>query len=251
MSGHSKWSTIKRKKGAADAKRGQLFTKLGREIEVAARDGGNPDINFKLRLILEKARAANMPKDNIERAIRRGTGEERGEALEEVIYEAYAPHGVALIIQTLTDNRNRTVADIRRVFNRMGGNLGESGSVSWLFEQKGYIAVDAMGVDPDEVALVAIDAGADDVVEAGDIVEIYTLLEDFKEVQQALESAGYAISSADLAMIPKTMIELAPAETVQAMRVIDALEELDDVTNVYSNLSIPDEILTEYENAAA
>lgn len=251
MSGHSKWSTIKRKKGAADAKRGQLFTKLAREIEIAAREGGDPEMNFKLRLILEKARAANMPRENVERAIRRGTGEEKAETLEEVVYEAYAPHGVALIIEALTDNRNRTVADVRRVFNRMGGSLGESGSVSWLFDQKGYIAVDAAGADPDEVALVAIDAGADDVVTGGEMVEVYTLLEDFKSVQEALTAAGYQISNADLAMIPKTMIDLSPAETMQAMRVVDALEEIEEVTNVYSNLNIPDSVLEQYESEAA
>ena len=251
MSGHSKWSTIKRKKGAADAKRGQLFTKLAREIQIAARDGSDPDTNFKLRLILEKARANNMPKENIERAIRRGSGEDKADQLEEVSYEAYAPHGVALIVQALTDNRNRTVADVRRVLNRMGGALGESGSVSWLFEQKGYLAVDQDGADPDEIALVAIDAGADDVVASGDIVEVYTLLEDFKAVRQALEDAGYTISNADVAMVPKTMVELPPAETMQAMRVIEALEELDDVTNVYSNLSISDAVMAQYEHEAA
>lgn len=251
MSGHSKWSTIKRKKGAADAKRGQLFTKFAREIQIAARDGSDPDMNFKLRLILEKARASNMPKENIERAIRRGSGEDKADQLEEVNYEAYAPHGVALIVQALTDNRNRTVADVRRVLNRMGGALGESGSVSWLFEQKGYLAVDPDGADPDEIALVAIDAGADDVVASSDIVEVYTLLEDFKAVRQALEDAGYTISNADVAMVPKTMVDLSPADTMQAMRVIEALEELDDVTNVYSNLNISDAVMAQYEHEAA
>ena len=251
MSGHSKWSTIKRKKGAADAKRGQLFTKFAREIQIAARDGGDPDMNFRLRLILEKARASNMPKENVERAIKRGSGEDKAEQLEEVSYEAYAPHGVALIVQTLTDNRNRTVAEVRRVFNRMGGALGESGSVSWLFEQKGYIEIDPAGADPDEIALVAIDAGADDVVASGEITEVYTLLEDFKGVRQALEDAGYTISNADVAMVPKTMMDLAPADTMQAMRVIDTLEELDDVSNVYSNLSISDAVLAQYEHQAA
>ncbi|MGI6209027.1 MAG: YebC/PmpR family DNA-binding transcriptional regulator [Anaerolineae bacterium] len=251
MSGHSKWSTIKRKKGAADAKRGQLFTKLAREIEIAAREGGDPEMNFKLRLILDKARSANMPKENIERAIRRGTGEEKANILEEIVYEAYAPHGVALLVEALTDNRNRTVADVRRIFNRMGGSLGESGSVSWLFDQKGYIAVDAAGADPDEVALVAIDAGADDVVTGEEIIEVYTLLEDFKKVRDALDGAGFRITSADLAMVPKTMLDLSAADTMQVMRVVDALEELDDVTNVYSNLNIPDEILEQYEGEAA
>jgi len=251
MSGHSKWSTIKRKKGAADAKRGQLFTKLAREIQLAARDGGDPESNFKLRLILEKARAANMPKENLERAIQRGTGDDRANALEGVVYEAYAPHGVALIIEALTDNRNRTVADIRRVFNRMGGSLGESGSVSWLFDQKGYIEVEAGKKDADEIAMLAIDAGADDVITATDSVEVYTLLDNFRAVQEALSRAGLKILSADLAMVPKTTIDLSPADTMQVMRVVDALEELDDVSNVYSNLNISDEVLEQYESQAA
>jgi len=251
MSGHSKWSTIKRKKGAADAKRGQLFTKLARELQLAARDGSDPNSNFKLRLILEKARAANMPKDNIERAIKRGSGEDKTTVLEEVAYEAYAPHGVALIVHTLTDNRNRTVAEVRRIFNRMGGALGESGSVSWLFEQKGYVAVESTGADQDEIALVAIDGGADDVVTGLDVTEVYTKLEDFRSVRDVLESSGYSIGGAELAMVPKTMVDLGTADTIQVMRVIDALEELDDVTNVYSNLSIPDEVMAQYENEAA
>ena len=187
MSGHSKWSTIKRKKGAADAKRGAVFTKLAREIQIAAREGGDPDSNFKLRLILEKARAANMPKENVERAIKRGSGDDKDTQMEEITYEAYAPHGVALIVQTLTDNRNRTVAEVRRVFNRMGGSLGESGSVSWMFEEKGYMAVQTDGADPDEVAMVAIDAGADDVVSGDEVIEVYALPADFRAVQQALE----------------------------------------------------------------
>ncbi|MHB0875143.1 MAG: YebC/PmpR family DNA-binding transcriptional regulator [Anaerolineae bacterium] len=251
MSGHSKWSTIKRKKGAADAKRGQLFTKIAREIQIAARDGGDPDSNFKLRLILEKARGANMPKENVERAIKRGSGDDKDTQMEEINYEAYAPHGVALIVQTLTDNRNRTVAEVRRIFTRAGGSLGESGSVSWLFEEKGYMAVQTDGVDPDEVAMVAIDAGADDVVSGDEVIEVYALPSDFRSVQQALEKGGYTIRDADLAMIPKTQVELSPGETLQVMRVIDALEDIDDVTNVYSNLSISDAVMAQYENEAA
>ena len=234
-----------------DAKRGALFTKIGREIEIAAREGADPETNFKLRLVVEKARSVNMPKENIERAIRRGAGLEKGSQLEKVMYEAYAPHGVALIIEALTDNRNRTVAELRRVFNRMGGSLGESGSVSWLFEEKGYIAVDPQGRDPEEVALVAIEAGADDVVTGDRLVEVYTLLEDFKAVQSRLVEAGFTVSDAQLALIPKTMVDLPPAETIQVMRVIDAIEELDDVTNVYSNLNIPDKVLAQYESEAA
>jgi len=251
VSGHSKWSTIKRKKGAADAKRGQLFTKLAKEIQLAARSGGDPDSNFKLRLVLDKARASNMPKENVERAIARGTGDDKANALEEVVYEAYAPHGVALIIEALTDNRNRTVAEVRRVFNRMGGSLGESGSVSWIFDQKGYIAVDVGDADPDEIAMIAIDAGADDVTTGAEVVEVYTLLEYFKPVQEALTAAGFTVTNAELAMVPKTQIDLGPAETMQAMRVVDALEEIDDVNSVYSNLNISDEVMALYEGEAA
>jgi YebC/PmpR family DNA-binding regulatory protein len=251
VSGHSKWSTIKRKKGAADAKRGQLFTKLAREIQIAARDGGDPDMNFKLRIILEKARAANMPKENVERAVKRGSGDDKDTQLEEIVYEAYAPHGVALIIQTLTDNRNRTVAELRRVFNRMGGSLGESGSVSWIFEEKGYVAVETAGIDQDEVAMVAIDAGADDVTAGEDVAEVYALPEDFRNVQLALEKAGYKTRDADLAMVPKTKMELSGSETLQAMRVIDTLEDIEDVTYVYSNLSISDAVMAQYEHEAA
>lgn len=251
MSGHSKWSTIKRKKGAADAKRGQLFTKLAKEIQIAARSGGDPAANFKLRLILDKAKAANMPKDNVERAILRGTGDDKANALEEVMYEAYAPHGVALIIEALTDNRNRTVAEVRRVFNRMGGSLGESGSVSWIFDQKGYIVVEVGDGDPDEIAMIAIDAGADDVTSGPEEVEIYTLLESFKAVQEALSEAGLNIINAELSMIPKTTMDLGASDTMQAMRVVDALEEIEDVNNVYSNLTISDEVMAQYEGEAA
>ncbi len=250
MSGHSKWAKIKRKKGEADVKRGAIFTKIGREIQIAAREGGDPDTNFRLRLILEKAREANMPKENIERAIKRGTGDDKSVVLEEIMYEAYGPHGVAFLIEVLTDNRNRSVAEVRRVFNRMGGSLGESGSVSWMFELKGYLSVDATKADPDEISLVAIDAGADDVVPGDGLVEVYTQPGDLRKVQDALKAAGYEVSSAELSMIPKTQVELSPADTMQVMRVIDALEELDDVTNVYTNLNISDEVLAQYEHAA-
>jgi YebC/PmpR family DNA-binding regulatory protein len=250
MSGHSKWAKIKRKKGEADVKRGAIFTKIGREIQIAAREGGDPDTNFRLRLILEKAREANMPKENIERAIKRGTGDDKSAILEEIMYEAYGPHGVAFLIEVLTDNRNRSVAEVRRVFNRMGGSLGESGSVSWMFELKGYLSVDATKADPDEISLVAIDAGADDVVPGDGLVEVYTQPGDLRKVQDALKAAGYEVSSAELSMIPKTQVELSPADTMQVMRVIDALEELDDVTNVYTNLNISDEVLAQYEHAA-
>jgi YebC/PmpR family DNA-binding regulatory protein len=251
MSGHSKWSTIKRKKGAADAKRGQLFTKLGREIVIAAREGGDPATNFKLRLAVDKARIANMPKDNIQRAIRRGTGAEKGEELEEVNYEGYGPHGVALLVQVLTDNRNRAVSDVRRAFSRHGGSLGETGCVAWLFEPKGYITIFPNDSDPDELALLAIDAGADDVTVGSDLVEVYTHLSDFQRVKEALEDNGITLESADISMIPKSLMELDEKDTIKAMILIDALEELEDVQQVYSNLTITDEVMAQYDEWAS
>jgi len=247
MSGHSKWSTIKRKKGAADAKRGQLFTKLGREIVIAAREGGDPATNFKLRLAVEKAKAASMPKDNIQRAIRRGTGSEKGAELEEVNYEGYGPHGVALLVQVLTDNRNRAVSDVRRAFSRYGGSLGETGCVAWLFESQGYITISPDDHDPDELALLAIDAGADDVTVGSDLVEVYTQLNDFQRVKEELEKNGITLDSAEISMIPKSPMELGEKETIKAMILIDALEELDDVQQISSNLNITDEIMAKYD----
>jgi len=247
MSGHSKWSTIKRKKGAADARRGQLFTKLGREIVIAAREGGDPATNFKLRLAVEKAKAASMPKDNIQRAIRRGTGVEKGAELEEVNYEGYGPHGVALLVQVLTDNRNRAVSDVRRAFSRYGGNMGESGCVAWLFESKGYITISINDSDPNELALLAIDAGADDVIVGSDLVEVLTLASDFQRIKESLENEGITLDSAEISMIPKSLAELGEKETIKAMILIDALEELEDVQQVSSNLNITDEIMAQYD----
>jgi len=251
MSGHSKWSTIKRKKSAADAKRGALFTKLGRELTIAAREGGgDPDTNFRLRLVIEKCKQANMPKENIERAIKRGTGELKGEALEEIIYEGYGPHGVAILVDAVTDNRNRAVADVRRTFARHGGNLGENGCVAWLFERKGYIGIEPNNMDPEEIALIAIDAGADDVTVDEELVEVYTIVEDFQKVQEALREAGLDLANAEIAWVPKTTMRLDEKSTLQVMHLIEALESLDDVRQVYSNLDISDEILQKYERAA-
>ncbi|MFQ6015982.1 MAG: YebC/PmpR family DNA-binding transcriptional regulator [Anaerolineae bacterium] len=248
MSGHSKWSTIKRKKAAMDARKGQLFTKLARELAVAARQGGgDPDTNFTLRLVVDKAKAANMPKENIERAIQRGTGELKGEALEEIMYEGYAPHGVALLVQVLTDNRNRTVADLRRVLTRQGGRLGEIGSVAWQFERKGYIAIPRDDQDVDTIFDTAVEAGADDVVLGDDLIEVYTAIIDFQTVQEALSKAGVPIDNAELAMIPNAPLQLGEGETIKVMGVIEALEELDDVQQVYSNLDISDEVMAKYE----
>ena len=251
MSGHSKWSTIKRKKGAEDAKRGKLFTKIGRELSIAAREGGaDPDVNFKLRLVMEKAKQANMPKDNIERSIRRGAGLEKGESLEQVTYEGYGPGGTALIVRALTDNRNRAVADVRRAFNRHGGNLGENGCVAWMFEQKGYISIPLNGHDPDELFELAVDAGADDVVIGEDIVEIFVDVRDLQSVQESLVGAEIEMDLADISLIPQTKVELAPEQGLKVMGLVDALEELEDVEKVYTNLDITDELFELYASDA-
>ncbi|MBM4458633.1 MAG: YebC/PmpR family DNA-binding transcriptional regulator [Chloroflexi bacterium] len=248
MSGHSKWATIKRKKGAADAKRGQMFTKLARELQLAAREGGDPNFNFRLRLIIDKAKAENMPRENIERAIKRGAGiGEDAAALEEVTYEGYAPHGVALLIQTVTDNRNRTVSDIRRSLSRGGGNLGESGSVAWLFENKGYISIALEGRDQEKAFELALDAGAEDVIFNDDAAEIYTLASDLPTVRQAFQDARYKVDTAELLMMPKTSVSLEPADTLQVMNLIETLEDLDDIAKVYSNLDISEEALAQIE----
>jgi len=252
MSGHSKWSTIKRKKAASDAKRGRLFTKIARELTVAARQGGgDPDANFRLRLVIDMARQANMPKDSIERAIKRGTGEIKGEAFEEIRYEVYAPHGVALILDALTDNRKRAVADIRRLLTRSGGSLGETGSVTWLFDQKGLIIIEADGEEAEGFALQAIDAGADDVRIENGLVEIYTQLTDFQKVRETLEREGVPFSSAEMTMVPKSLLHLGEKETIQIMHLIEALEDLEDVQQVYSNLEISAEMVDSYEYEAA
>jgi YebC/PmpR family DNA-binding regulatory protein len=248
LSGHSKWSTIKRKKGAADAKRGQIFTKLGKEIALAAREGGpDPDTNFRLRLVVDKAKGANMPKDNIERAIRRGAGLEKGDALEEVMYEGYGPHGVAVLVEVVTDNRNRSVADIRRWFNKLGGSMAEAGSVAWQFESKGYLALEPNDLNPEHIFEVAVEWGADDVVIGDDLIEIYTQPEAFHTVREALEKRGIELDSAELTMVPKTTIQLDEKQTFQNMNLISSLEDLDDVQQVYSNLDITDEMMAKFE----
>jgi YebC/PmpR family DNA-binding regulatory protein len=244
MSGHSKWSTIKRKKSAEDAKRGKIFTRIAREITVVARSGGgDPETNPSLRLSIEKARGANMPKDNIERAIKRGTGELEGGQLEEVCYEGYAPHGVALLVKCLTDNRNRTLSEVRRVFNRSGGNLAEAGAVAWMFDTRGYIAVARNDMDPDDIFMMAVDAGAEDVEIGDDFVEVYTEPGDLHWVRESLARRGLTIEDAELSQVPQTMMTLGEKETLQLMNMIENLEELDDVQQVYSNLDISEEIL--------
>ncbi len=249
MSGHSKWSTIKRKKGAEDAKRGKIFTKLARDITLAARQSGDPSANPALRLAIDKARRANMPKDNIERAIKRGTGELEGGELEEITYEAYAPHGVAMLIKCTTDNRNRALSEVRRVFNKHGGNMAEQGAVGWMFDLKGYLTVPADGVDPDEVFMAAVDAGADDVEVSDDIIEVYTAPDSLHAVREALEAAGFTVEEAELSQFAKNEIELGVKETLSIMAMVELLEESDDVDKVYTNLSISDDALAELEAA--
>ncbi len=245
MSGHSKWSTIKRKKGAADAKRGQLFTKLIREITVAARmGGGDPDGNPRLRTAILAARAENMPKDNIERAIKKGTGDLEGASYEEVVYEGYGPGGVAVLVETLTDNRNRTVSDVRHAFSKHGGNLGGTNCVAFLFDNKGIITLAKEGLDEDRVLEVALEAGAEDVDAGGDDFEVTCAPEDFEAVRDALDQAGFTVQTAELAMIPQTTVNVTEEkEASRVLRLMEALEDLDDVQHVYANFDIPDQII--------
>jgi YebC/PmpR family DNA-binding regulatory protein len=247
MSGHSKWSTIKHKKQATDARRGQLFTRLAREIQIAARDGGDPDMNVRLRLAMDKARAANMPRDNIDRAIKRGTGELKGDELHEILYEAYGPNGVALLIMAVTDNRNRSTADVRRICNKNGGSLAEPGAVAWQFKRKGYIALPA-SQDGDRIFEIALDANAEDVIFGDEITEIYTDLESFQPVQRALESHGVSIEDAEIAYVADLPVSLPRDEAFKVMRIVDQLEELDDVQQVFSTLDVDDALVAAYED---
>ena len=251
MGGHSHWSTIKRQKGASDAKRGQLFTKLSKEITVAAREGGgDPNANPRLRLAIDKARESNMAADTIKRATERGAGGAEAEALVEATFEGYGPGGVAILLQVVTDNRNRSVSEIRTTLTRNGGNLGEAGSVAWQFESVGFIALEAGDADPEEVALVAIDAGAQDVRTEGGVVEVYTAPTELDKVRKALEEAGLTVASAELSMLPKNTLPLDESSAAQVLRLLDSLEDLDDVHKVYSNADFPDSVLMEYAAAA-
>ena len=243
MSGHSHWATIRRKKGAADAKKGAAFTRLAREIVMAAREGGG-DIgsNFRLALAVEKARAGNMPKENIERAIRRGTGEDKDSAVfEEITYEGYGPHGVALIFDVVTDNRNRAVAEIRHLLSRSGGNMAEAGAVGWQFKRNSYFSFPASMLSYDKAFELALDAGAEDVTEDGENIEILGPVESFKKIADALEKANVTPDEADLRMIAKQEMDLPVDQTISVLHVIESIEELDDIQAVFHNLKIPDE----------
>ena len=242
MSGHSKWSTIKRKKGAADAKRGKIFTKLIREIATAARmGGGDPDANPRLRLAIEKARAQNMPKDNIERAINKGTGAGDADVYEEAVYEGYGPGGTALLIEVLTDNKNRTVGEVRHVFSRYGGNLGASGCVSYLFEKKGLIQFDREGLDGDALFEAALEAGAEDVVEGESSIDIVSPPGDFERVKRELAARGFAPANATISLEPSTTVELEGKEAETMLRLADALEDLDDIQSVNANFDFSEQ----------
>jgi len=249
MSGHSHWATIRRKKGAADAKRGAVFTRLAREIVMAARDGGgDPDTNVRLELAIEKARAQNMPKDNIERAIRRGTGEDKeAAAFEELNLEGYGPHGVAIMVECVTDNRNRTVADVRHAFTHGGGSMAEAGAVGWQFERKSYFSFPASELSYDQAFELAIEAGADDVQEDGDNVEIIGPVESFKTIGDALRDRHVQAEEAGLRLIAKQELDLGVDETLQVLRIIETIEDLDDVQNVYHNLRLSEQALAALE----
>jgi YebC/PmpR family DNA-binding regulatory protein len=249
MSGHNKWSKIKRQKGVEDAKRGQLYTKLTREIIIAAREaGGDLETNFKLRLAVQKARDSSMPKDNIERAIERGSGTAEGVILQELTLEGYGPSGTAILAQTVSDNRNRTVQEVRNVFTRQGGTMGSAGSVAWMFDSKGIISVDADGVNEDDITLQAIDAGADDVKAEDGSIEIYTKPTELEIVRKGLESKKVPIASAELSMIPKNMVAVEDKAAIQTLKLLDKLEELDDVQKVYSNVDFSDQQIEKYRS---
>jgi len=245
MSGHSKWSTIKHKKGAADAKRGKIFTKLIKEITVAARMGGgaDPETNPRLRTAVQAAKAQNMPKDNIEKAIKKGTGELEGVNYEESVYEGYGPGGAAVLVESLTDNKNRAVADIRHIFNKRGGNLGENGCVAWIFDKKGYINIDKKAADEDKLMEIALDAGAEDVREDEDNFEVITAPEDFDAVKDAIDQAAISYAEAEVTMLPQNITALVGKEAEQMIRLMEALDDCDDVQKVYTNADIPEEVM--------
>ena len=246
MSGHSKWSTIKRQKGVNDSKRSAMFTKVAREVAVAARaGGGDPDANYRLRLAVEKARSINMPADNIKRAIEKATGGGDEVQYEEIVYEGYGPGGVAMLVEAATDNRNRTAAEVRSIFVKAGGQLAGSGAVAWQFEPRGLVTVPRDGADPDEVALAAIDAGAVDVDTEADPIEIYTEPGDLERIRKALEEGGVSVEAAETAMLAKQTVSLDADHVRKALRLVELLEDLDDVQRVTANVDIPEELMAE------
>lgn len=252
MSGHSKWANIKHRKSAQDAKRGQLFSKLAKEITVAAKlGGGNPENNVRLRVAIERAREANMPTENIERAIKRGTGELEGVNYEEVVYEGYGPGGVAILVNVLTDNKNRTAADMRKIFSKFGGSLGTTGSVAWIFEKKGYISVDASKYSEDQILEIAIEAGAEDVKKEDDVISIYTSVEAFSDVLKALKDKGIEIKVSEISMIPKTTATVDDDTAVKVLKLLEELENNDDVQSVSSNLDASDTAFEKFSKEAA
>ena len=238
MSGHSKWSSIKHKKGAKDAKRGKLFTKLIKEVTVAARSGGDPTGNPRLRTAIAAAKASSMPNDNIERAIKKGSGELEGQNLEEIDYEGYGPGGVAIIVRALSDNRNRTVSDLRHIFAKQGGRLGEVNSVAWMFQKRGLIYIEKTGAEEDRVMELALDAGADDLTDAGEVFEIVCSPENLEKVRAALDTAGMKVTSAEVTMIPKTTVHLTGKDAALVLKLLETLEDHDDVQNVSANLDV-------------
>ncbi|MCL2474563.1 MAG: YebC/PmpR family DNA-binding transcriptional regulator [Chloroflexi bacterium] len=249
MSGHSKWATIKHAKGAADAKRGQLFTKLAKEIIIAAKDGGGDiNMNAKLRMIVSKAKAANMPNDNIERAIKKGTGEIEGGQIIEMTMEGYGPGGAAILVDILADNRMRAIQEVRANFSRGGGSLGENGSVAWQFEPKGIITLDITGKDPDEITLLAIDAGADDVKQDGTVLEIITDPQNLENVKNTISEAGWELQNVEFTKIAKNTMELEEATALSVLRLMSRLEDLDDVNNVTTNVNFSNEVLEKFED---
>ncbi len=248
MSGHSKWSTIKHKKGAADAKRGKLFSKIIKEITVAARmGGGDQSANARLRSAIAAAKAANMPKDNIDRAIKKGTGELAGFALEEFTYEGYGPGGIAIMVYVLTDNKNRAVADIRHLFSKYNGNLGETNCVSWMFEKRGFISIDKGVIEEDALYEIALGQGAEDISDEGETYEILTEPDKLNALREALEAKGIAYNTAEVSMMPKTTVKVAGKNAQQALKLLDLLEDHDDVQSVYSNLDVDDEEMAQFQ----
>jgi YebC/PmpR family DNA-binding regulatory protein len=243
MSGHSKWAQIKRKKAKTDQQRGKLFSKLVREVTTAARAGGDPKLNMRLKAAIEEAKGVNMPADTLKRAIQKGTGELPGETYEEITYEGYGPGGVALLVKVLTDNKNRTAPEIRHTFSKFGGNLAEVGSVNWMFERKGLVLVDAGRVDEDELLGVALEAGASDLRRADAHFEVSAAPADLEAVRRRLESQGVPIQSAEVTFVPQTTVRLEGKEAQQVLRLVEGLEELEDVQHVYANFDIPDEVL--------